>query len=408
MHNLASWRSFTVAAMIACVFIAPYRLAAQASTKAPGSFDFDADGIVFQTADTSNRVIMRFRIQNHATTRSTTLDDVDISSTEWMVRRLRLRFGGHVADRRLTFNLQLSFTRSDQDFSDTQFPNIVRDAMVFWNFTPDIQVGFGQTKLPGNRQRVISSADLQYGERSIVNNAFNLDRDFGFQGHWRLNVEDVIVNFRGALSTGEGRNQGRIAGDGLAWTGRVEVLPLGSFLNGGDYFEGDLMREPSPKLSVGATIHENKNHLRTRGQLGVRLFEPRSSSVLYLDAIAKWQGASVYAEYARRSGANPITRASDGRVASVLVGTGWMAQASYILPSNIELAGRIANVTPDEVLTGVADGVEQNDYSAAVTYYLRRHRVKAGLEVGQEHRRTLGETDVAKNWLLRVNLEFGI
>ncbi len=408
MLALASWRSFAALLALACVFGAPFRLDAQATTKAPGSFDFDADGIVFQTADTSNRVIMRFRIQNHATTRSTSLDDLDIGSTEWMVRRLRLRFGGHLADRRLTFNLQLSFTRSDQDFSDTQFPNIVRDAMVFWNFTPDLQIGFGQTKLPGNRQRVISSGDLQIGERSIVNNAFNLDRDFGFQGHWRVRVEDVIVNLRGALSTGDGRNQSRIAGDGLAWTGRVEVLPFGAFLNGGDYFEGDLMREPTPKLSVGATIHDNQGHTRTRGQLGVRLFEPRSSSLLYLDAIAKWQGAAVYAEYARRTGADPITRSSDGRTAAVLVGSGWMAQASYITPANIEVAARVANVTPDDVLTGIADGVEQTDYSAAVTYYLRRHRVKAGLEVGQEHRRTLGTENVAKNWLLRANLEFGI
>jgi len=407
MRPLASWRSPVLLLAFACVFYAPYRLAGQATTKAPGSFDFDADGITFQTADTSNRVIMRFRIQNHANTRTSSLDALDIGSTEWMVRRLRLRFGGHLADRRLTFNLQLSFTRSDQDFNDTQFPHVVRDAMVFWNFTPDLQIGFGQTKLPGNRQRVISSGDLQIGERSIVNNAFNLDRDFGFQGHWRLAIEDVIINMRGALSTGDGRNQGRIVGDGLAWTGRVEVLPFGAFSNGGDYFEGDLMREPTPKVSIGASIHDNRHHTRTRGQLGVALFEPRSSSVLYLDAIAKWQGASVYAEYAKRSAADPITRSSDGRTSAVLVGTGWMMQASYIFPVNIELAGRVANVTPNDVLTEIRER-EQNDYSAAVTYYVRNHRIKGGLEVGQERRRILGTDVTTGNWLLRANLEFGI
>jgi hypothetical protein len=407
MRQVASWRSACLCLAFACVFGAPFNLLGQATTKAPGSFDFDADGIVFQTADTAHRVLMRFRFQNHATTRTSSLDALDIGSTEWMVRRLRLRFGGHLADRRLTFNLQLSFARNDQDFSDTQFPHVVRDAMIFWNFTPDLQIGFGQTKLPGNRQRVISSGDLQIGERSIVNNAFNLDRDFGFQGFWRLHIDDVIINMRGALSTGDGRNQARIAGDGLAWTGRVEVLPLGAFTNGGDYFEGDLMREPTPKVSIGATIHDNKNHNRTRGQLGVPLFQQRSSSVVYLDAIAKWQGAALYGEYAKRTAADPITRAADGRTASVLVGTGWMAQASYIFPANIEIAARVANVTPDDVLAEVQER-EQNDYSLAATYYLRSHRIKGGLEVGQERRRTLGTSTTTGNWLLRANVEVGI
>jgi hypothetical protein len=169
----------------------------QASTQSNGSFDFNADGVIFQTADSASKVIMRFRNQNWAT--FTMNDDFDVTSSELQARRLRLRFGGTLVDPRLSFNIQLSFTRGDQDWSDTQFPNIVRDAMVFWNFTPGLQLGFGQTKLPGNRQRVISSADLQVPDRSIVNGAFNIDRDFGLQGFWRPVNGSVIVNLRGSV-----------------------------------------------------------------------------------------------------------------------------------------------------------------------------------------------------------------
>ncbi len=123
--------------------------------------------------------------------------------------------------------------------------------MIFWSFNKNLQVGFGQTKLPGNRQRVISSADLEIADRSIVNGAFTLDRDFGFQAFWRPISGDQIVNLRAAISSGDGRNQPVISGGGLAYTGRIEFLPFGAFTNGGDYFEGDLSREQKPKVSIG-------------------------------------------------------------------------------------------------------------------------------------------------------------
>lgn len=379
----------------------------QATTRSPGSFDFNSSGIVFQTADTSSRVIMRFRMQNQANIRSVSETDLDMATTEWGVRRLRIRFGGHLVDPRLTFNLQLSFARGDIDLTDTQFPNVIRDAMVMWNFTPDLQIAFGQTKLPGNRQRVISSADLQFGERSIVNNTFTLDRDFGLQGSWRFHAGEAVVNLRGALSTGDGRNQGRLAG-GLASTGRVEVLPFGAFANGGDYFESDQARETTPKLSIGASYQYNAQHTRTRGQLGPLLVSPRTSDVTYVDALLKYAGMAVYGEYARRTAADPVARATDGRTTAVLVGYGVLAQASYLMPFNLELAARAATVVPEPVLIGLADGVEQVDYSVAATYYLNRHRIKGGLEVGQEHRTTMATGKRAVNWLLRLNVEFGI
>jgi hypothetical protein len=38
---------------------------------------------------------------------------------------------------------------------------------------------FGQTKLPGNNQRVVSSGSLEFTDRTINNSRFNIDRDFG-------------------------------------------------------------------------------------------------------------------------------------------------------------------------------------------------------------------------------------
>jgi len=331
-------RSFLILASLFAVIST--EAVAQATTQSHGSFDFNADGVVFQSADSATRVVMRFRMQNWAIYTTKTMDeddDLDLSAgtTEFAVRRLRLRFGGSLVDPRLSFNLQLSFSRSDMDWADTQFPNVIRDAMIFWNFNPNLQVGFGQTKLPGNRQRVISSADLEIADRSIVNGAFNLDRDFGFQAFWRPITGDQIVNIRAAVSSGDGRNQPAISGGGLAYTARVEYLPLGAFTNGGDYFEGDISREQSPKLSIGLSAQHNENQTKTRGSLGKTLYQQRTANVIYGDVLFKYSGLSLYGEYAQRTSNNPITYKDTTKkdYAAIFVGSGYMMQASYIFPS---------------------------------------------------------------------------
>jgi hypothetical protein len=389
---------------------------AQASTMSHGSFDFNSEGIVFQTADSNTRVVMRFRMQNWATYRTIQMDqddelDLSAGSTEFMVRRLRLRFGGSLVDPRLTFNMQLSFSRGDMDWTDTQFPNVIRDAMIFWNFNRDLQVGFGQTKLPGNRQRVISSGDLEVADRSIVNGAFNIDRDFGFQAFWRPITGSQIVNLRAAVSTGDGRNQGQIPGGGLAYTGRVEYLPFGAFTNGGDYFEGDLARETTPKVSVGFTAHRNEDQTKTRGTLGTNLYARRSSNVFYADALFKYSGLAVYGEWAQRTSADPVTyrdtTKKDAR--AIFVGSGYMVQASYVFPFMMSVAARYAVVDAGDQLAGLKEYVRDENIAANVGYYVNRHRIKFNLELGTNRITNLDATDaVTFSYYTRFNMELGI
>ncbi len=56
---------------------------------------------------------------------------------------------------------------------------VLRDAVIFYNLSKAFRLGIGQTKLPGNRQRVNSSGQLQFAERSTTHDAFTLDRDRG-------------------------------------------------------------------------------------------------------------------------------------------------------------------------------------------------------------------------------------
>ncbi|HEX5820009.1 MAG TPA: hypothetical protein VFY20_14070, partial [Gemmatimonadales bacterium] len=72
---------------------------------------FDDRGIVFTAADSTMQLIMRFRMQLWGTA---FFEEGEPTLFNGQVRRLRLRFGGFLLDPRLTYNLQLSFSRGDQ------------------------------------------------------------------------------------------------------------------------------------------------------------------------------------------------------------------------------------------------------------------------------------------------------
>src|SRR5687767_5853309 len=173
--------------IICFVSLAGFPLAVSAQEQAPLTFFTKKEkGVGFVTRDSLYSLKFQFRIQNRAGFVSKGLDDLAAESFEFRVRRLRLKFEGFVYDPRLTYYIQLSFSRGDMDWRgpdnsiSNNSPNVVRDAVIYYTPRKNIRLGFGQTKLPGNRQRVISSGDQQFADRSIVNSTFNIDRDFGF------------------------------------------------------------------------------------------------------------------------------------------------------------------------------------------------------------------------------------
>lgn len=106
--------------------------------------------------------------------------------------------------------------------------NIVRDAIVYYFPSEVWNIGFGQTKIKANRSRINSSSALQFVDRSVVNSHFNLDRDFGFFGEYNpLRGDGFNLAAKASVTLGEGRNWGISSNGGFAYTGRVELYPLG-------------------------------------------------------------------------------------------------------------------------------------------------------------------------------------
>lgn len=362
-------------------------------------------GLGITSPDSVFLLNIRFRIQNRLAFTTQSSSDLSIDQVEARVRRLRLRLDGFLYNPKLTYVIQLAFSRGDLDFEDTGFPNIIRDAMVLYSFNEHFAVGLGQTKLPGNRQRVNSSGDLQLPDRSIVNSTFNVDRDFGLQLYYNNHFDNFYFVLRGAMSSGEGRNI--TASDrGLAYTGRIELLPLGRFTNNGDYFEGDLEREKKLKISLGLTYSDNNNAIRTGGQLGKFLFEPRDINTHMLDFLTKYRGWSFATEFLRRTSDDPIT--TDGiDQRYVYAGHGENYQTSYLFKNNFELTSRYSRVRPGTDIALLTPEIKQ--YTLGATKYLRGHRVKFQTDLTYEIRTWLqGPSSDLSNWQLRFQVEAGI
>ena len=331
-------------------------------------------GIQYKSNDSLFYVNFRFRMQNRLGYKQE-LDGEDDGKFDARIRRLRMRMDGYIYTPKISYSVQLAFTRSDQDFDDSGIPNIVRDAVMFYNFSDDFYISFGQNKLPGNRQRVNSSGQLQFADRSLVNEHFTLDRDFGVSLNLSKKIGNMPFNAKGAISTGEGRAAAS-TDPGLSYTGRVEILPLGDFTNDNDYQEGDLEREETPKLSFGVGYSYNDRTKREGGQLGKFVQNPFTFKTTFADAIFKYAGFAYQAEYMRRDVDNPFNLTDEDNPEITVAYKGWGVnqQISYLLNHGYEVAGRYTFVKPHKQIQDYERQTEVVELG--LTKYMKAHRLK--------------------------------
>lgn len=336
-------------------------------------------GWSFITHDSTIMMNLRFRLQDRIAFYTESAEDLSIESTEWKVRRLRLRFDGFVLHERISYLFQLAFTRDDMDWDKNGFPGLVRDAMIFCRPFKNFQIGFGQGKLPGNRQRVISSGQQQFADRSISNSTFTLDRDFGIFLNYSWMPGKMQFNIKTAISSGEGRNIGK--GDaGFAYTGRLEWLPFGKFSKNGDYFEGDLEHEENIKVSIAGGASFNHKAMRTSGQFGDFTESSRDLVTQFADLVVKYRGWAFSSEFMKRNTPqSTFVNLEDGSPSYIYSGIGLNTQLSYCFKNQFEIAGRYTIVQPEEELYSFEP--QQKQYMVGLTKYLNGHPLKLQLNL---------------------------
>jgi len=308
----------------------------------------------------------------------------------FIVRRARLKFDGFAYSPKLKYKIELGLSNRDISGAN-QFnrntPRYILDAVIMWNFAGNWELWAGQTKLPGNVERVVSSANLQLVDRSLLNSRFNIDRDLGIQLRHKTNLGgDFLMREKFSISQGEGRNVSEGNEGGLQYTARLEFLPFGTFISKGDYSQSDLKREEKPKLMVGLTYNYNQDAVRERGFAGDYMIRTDGSlyetdqTTIFADAMFKYNGFSFMGEYAKRTADNEIATEADGITPTgdvVLTGNALNLQAGYLFKNNYEIAGRFTTTNYESI----TNRDPEKQYTLGFNKFVVGHKLKVQSDI---------------------------
>ena len=376
-------------------------------------------GLKLTGKDSTFYIKFGFRFQNLHTSEWTLENDEFSSATDYegafLIRRSRFKFDGWAFSPKLKYKFEVGLSNRDHSGGHSaQFrntANLILDAYAAYNFYENFWIQFGQTKLPGNRERVISSGNLQFVDRSRLNSRFNIDRDMGFQLKHHFNFGNFILREIVAFSQGEGRNITEGHFGGFEYTFRAELLPFGEFQSKGDYVGSAIKKEEKLKASLGLTYDINKNAVRERGNLGDFIINSQGKYVgkdlntFFADMMIKYQGFSFMGEYAMKKTADGDPQVNEilpndavVNIGTFYTGTGLNLQLAYMFPKNYELAVRYTDINPDE-------GVSNNEthYTLGLSKFIVGHKLK--LQTDASLIQLEGKDDNIQ-WRLQMDVHF--
>lgn len=280
---------------------------------------------------------------------------------QFRIRRLRVTWDGNAFVPWFKYKIQVDMN------DDFELKDMIFDFAYNKMFVPRV----GQYKVPFNREVQNSSSELQLVGRSIVNDAFEWDRDIGFGLH---GSDGKYWKYELMLSGGEGPNNRDTDDTGVLWSGRVQFDPLGA---AGDDVAPNMADKPS--LLIGAAIagldiadigtEANEFPLQDRfADLGIS--EGRVTAFT-ADASFRTSRFNIEGEYNGRWIGDDDPALSDG-----VYDQGFRVQGgAFIIPDTLEVAGRWAYVDFDD---DSPDGLDSTwAITPGINYYLSKdHRWK--------------------------------
>lgn len=372
------------------------------------------EGLRFTAKDSTFGIKASFRFQTlfegDWTVRNDDLGDIGDFSSNFLISRARLKFKGFAYSPKLTYKVELAVSNRDMDHDGTKYygegGNLVLDAYLKWNFYKAFSLQVGQYKLPGNRERLVSSANMQLVDRSLLNSRFNLDRDIGAMLFYNKTLGKRFgLQLIASFAQGEGRNliSGNIGG--YQTTFKVEIMPFGEFIKKGAYSGGDIHREETPKLAIAVAFDKNHGVARTRANLGDFLPEnaiTKDLTSIFADFMFKYKGFSMMGEYAFKKSDDNDPRVRDINnnytTFSYFTGSAFNLQAGYLFKSNYELAARFTRVQPQNNFVAS----NSNEFTLGASKYFKGHNLKVQTDLGYTQNQLIND---GLSW--RVQIEIG-
>lgn len=358
-----------------CVGLA-FGLLAHGQTSWPDIRMEQGEGIRFEAKERSLSLNLSLRTFTQLTY---DLDqDFHLTNHSEEIRRVHLVFTGHLFSPKLTYALLIGFAPNDHKPLPNGNSNLLRNAFLCYRPNPHWEFTFGQKKVQSNRAFIDLGLALSFVGRSIVSQQFNTDFDFGLFGEYHTTLgKQAPLKLKASITTGEGRNFGAAdRSSGFAYTGRVELYPLGSFKHRGEQYEGDFERERQPRLMIGAGYSHNDRAVRLHGQLGNLMpeAETRTQGLYFVDAAFKWQGFAIEADFMGRHCTNPLFLSDPESF--IFTGCGFNGQTSYLFRHNWNVALRNATLFPEQKIRSVIGYQRSNQTSLGIAKLLHGHHFK--------------------------------
>ena len=375
-------RILVVAAMVIAALGASNAQVADVSAQVGKGIQFKSENDLFYLKF-GTRFQTRWDFNN---TLSSSAGESAFENKAW-VKRARLKFDGYFLNKSLVYKIEYDLASG-----------YVRDALFKYKKN-NFELWFGQGKLPGNRERIVSSGNLQMVDRSIYNKYYNIDRDAGIQLHHKFKLGNAIVYDRWAVSSGDGIKSNSYS-PGVSLTGKLEILPLGEFSSKGHYKSADLSREKTAKIALACFTNYNVDATKDMGQVGSVIGGEADLLNIGADFLLKYRGYSVLVEAGGRSVTddNEFVYDDKGDVkAAYYTGFGANIQTGYVFKNNFELSGRYSFTKPNETEINP----EITDYTFAVSKYIIGNNFKIQGDV--TFREEIGDQDKI---FTRLQLEF--
>jgi hypothetical protein len=340
-------------------------------------------GVEINSADDEFQLRIRVRVQLLWTVLSGEVGPKDADEpgevqNNFRIRRARFVFQGHAFGKDNQYKLEIDPLRKD---------NVVLDYYLDFTRNKNISVRVGQYKISSNRQRVISSGNLQMVDRSIVNAEFTLDRDMSLDIRSRDFLGKDKMRYVFGISTGNGLNNPQFSDFSMVYLARLEYMPLGIFR---DYSEVDFARG-KPRLSIGAAYSFFQGANRVRGMVGDDFADGGTANYhfVYADLFFKARGFSALTEFAFRTGYRKNIGSNEDDAGNPIAptaprnGLGWMLQAGYLVPdTRFELAAR-GGLIKASSKRGETSLTDRYATTFSVSWYFARHPFKIQADVSQ-------------------------
>lgn len=299
------------------------------------------------------------------------------------LRRARIKFSGNAFGKDNRFTVQLAVSPQDEGLRDgvVTLPPL-RDWYFDFTHLRDLSLRLGQYKVAFNRERVTSSSNLAFVQRSGVNEEFNLDRDMGLD----LRSEDLfglgLLRYRLGVTMGEGHSRFELSDLGVMPLLRLEIYPFGFF---DDEHMNDFDRRPLPALAIGLAYAFLQRGKYLRGTRGERYPDLGFADHHYgcAEILLKWGGWSLFGAWLFRQGEYTAGSLRDGQGQPILVlprtGHGFVGHLAFLIPRlPLEFGLRYGGIWPFEAARSSLQ--ESHEFTGVLSYYFFRHSLKLQAE----------------------------